>query len=421
MKKKIITFTIFLCAVLLFSQNLKANTNQKTLVILGDSIAYGTAGINNPAIPLLAGGRSYASIIEDTTGWEVINRARNSGRTRGVIDRDMIELLTLETNLAQATQEDVRKADIINVSIGGNDLQGINNTNQGGFSFGPNYLRETIAEALAYLNEDITETPVIDYLIEYLMSNVNEIITAIRELNPEALIVWFSNYVPPYHAATGILAMGVNDMFGTSNVQDAYDAAVFVIDRMNQGYQNFTEENPGSFIISDANTAFNGNPRYYNGGNLSAINADIIHPNALGHALLAVILMDTISNYFSERLVSENNKLEAEKKALEAEKAALEAAREALETERLALENERDRLEAENKALDNERGQLETDNAALESERSQLETDNETLNNNLNNANSSRSRMRTIIIIESVIIGLSVISVGVFILLKKKK
>ncbi|MCL2522413.1 MAG: GDSL-type esterase/lipase family protein [Erysipelotrichales bacterium] len=400
MKKNIIIITIFLCTILFFSQSIKANTNQKTLVILGDSIAYGQAGIVNPAIPLLAGGRNYAAIIEQTKGWEVINRARNSGRTRGVIDRDMIELLTLETTLAQATQNDVKRADIINISIGGNDLQGINNTNQGGFSFGPNYLRETIEEALAYLNDDITETPVIDYLIAYLMFNVEEIINAIRELNSEALIVWFSNYVPPYHAANGMFALAVNNMFGTSSVQDAYDAAVFVIDRMNQGYQDFIEANPGAFIISDANTAFNGNPRYYNGGDHSALTSDIIHPNALGHALLAAILMETINSYFAERLISENNRLEAERKALEAEKAA---------------------LEAERNALENERNQLETDNAALENERNLLENENESLNNDLYSANNSRNRLRTIIIIESVIIGFGVLTIGTLVLLKKKK
>ncbi|MCL2587671.1 MAG: GDSL-type esterase/lipase family protein, partial [Firmicutes bacterium] len=323
MKKFILMLAVILTASLFIGETnpglsiLAATTDneQKTLVILGDSIAYGTAGILNPATPILSGGRNYGQIIEDTKGWNVINRARNSGRTRGVVDRDMIELLTGDTERALGTQADVAKADIINISIGGNDLQGINNTNQAGFQFGPNALRETVAEALDKLDGEITETPLIDKVVEYFTNNIDEIITAIREINQDALIVWFTNYVPPYHAMTGDTpitggAWGVNFMFGTTNVQDAFDASVYIVSRINQAYADFIAANPGSFILSDAFTAFNGNPIYFNGGTMTTANADIIHPNAVGHALLAAILMETINSHFSTLLEQENNNLQ---------------------------------------------------------------------------------------------------------------
>ena len=293
------------------------NNNQTTLVILGDSIAYGTAGILNPASTHLAGARNYAQIIEDTKGWNVIQRARNSGRTRGQVDRDMIELLTGDTQRALDTQADVAIADIINISIGGNDLQGINNTNQAGFQFGGNALQEIVAEALDYINDEITETPQIDYLVEYFTNNVTEIVDAIRELNPNALIVWFTNYVPPYHATSGMLAVGTNLMFGTTSVQDAYDASVHVVSRINQIYDDFVSAN---FILSDAFTAFDGNPALFNGGALTAINADIIHPNAVGHAVLAAILMETIDAHFMSLLEQENSNLQDSNNNLTAER-----------------------------------------------------------------------------------------------------
>lgn len=305
------------------------NTSNVTLVILGDSIAYGTAGILNPASPALAGARNYGQIVGDTKGWNVVNRARNSGRTRGVIDRDMIELLTGDTQRALGTQEDVASADIINISIGGNDLQGINNTNQAGFQFGANALRDIVAEALDYISGEIVETPLMDYLIKYYTNNIEEIYTAIREINEDALIVWFKNYVPPYHAMTGDAVMGgawgINNMFGTTNVQDAYCASIEVVTRINQAKKDFITANSlsHSFILSDAFNAFNGNPVYFNGGAMNTANADIIHPNAVGHALLAALLMETIDAHIHVTLEKENSDLQNENNNLQNENANL--------------------------------------------------------------------------------------------------
>lgn len=338
--------------------------DETVLVILGDSIAYGTAGIVNPALPQLAGGQSYADIIANTKGWNVINRARNSGRTRGVSDRDMIELLTEDTERALATQADVAKADIINISIGGNDLQGINNTNQAGFSFGENFLQEAVNEALAKIDDPNLETPKIDYLIEYLMNNVDEIITAIRELNSDALIVWFSNYVPPYHVATGMLAVGVNMMFGVSP-QAAFDASNYIIDRLNEGYKDFIANNPNSFIISDANSAFNGNPALFNGGDYSAINADIIHPNAVGHAVLAAILMATINEYQHYLLLNQNNNLASENDDLRNQN-------NDLTDKNNSLNDENSNLNGQNNNLSNENGNLTEQNSTLQGQNTYL-------------------------------------------------
>ena len=252
-----------------------ASQTPPVLVILGDSIGAGY-GVN--------ANQNYGAICA-ANGYEVRNRAINSARTAGQIDRDMVELLTGNTSLALATQADVAAADIINITIGGNDLQGIDSI------LGSGYLRGVVAECNDVNN---TEKVMLSETIDYLVGTTTIILDRIIELNPDALIVVFKNYCPPYHTPGLLGGLMVSLMFGTTNYQSVYAGADYAINQVNERvWGTYLEANPGSFVFSDSNNAVR--RASDNKTNPSLFQSDLIHPTAAGHAILANILMETIS------------------------------------------------------------------------------------------------------------------------------
>ena len=105
MKKMI---SIVLCAVILvtgLSLSAGAEVRQKNLVVLGDSIAWGTGIYNSDEA-------CYGRIVANTNGYNYKNYAFDGCRSW-----DLLSLLD-----EKDVKDSIKEADIINISIGGNDF-----------------------------------------------------------------------------------------------------------------------------------------------------------------------------------------------------------------------------------------------------------------------------------------------------------
>ncbi|MCL2494382.1 MAG: GDSL-type esterase/lipase family protein [Oscillospiraceae bacterium] len=201
-----------------------AEEKQPVYVALGDSIAAGT-GLKN------AEAACYGAIIANTNGYEFLNYGVGGHRTADLIAR-------LE---AEEVSADVARADIISVSIGGND-----------FLLGDMYRMMSDA----WVRGDYAY---MDGVIESIFVNFGEIIAKIKALNPEALLLVQTLYNPE-----------------ATYKREVYQAG---LDKLNGGYARYLEEHPGSYTIVNAGAAVTPQEKM--------IAKDHIHPNAKGHVAIA--------------------------------------------------------------------------------------------------------------------------------------
>ncbi len=197
-------------------------------VVIGDSIAAGT-GLVNPET------KSYGAIVANTNGYRYINHA-----VPGYTTANLLSLLS-----ESAVSKDVKAADIISLSIGGND-------------FFAGIKPAMIVNGL--LRDDYSG---FNSIASKFSSNFAAIIKRIKKLNPDATILVQTVYNPHY------------DM-----LQETYQQAV---DRLNKVFKNYLAKHPGSFVIVDVAKAFAGHKEY--------IAIDATHPNAKGHVVIARLVL----------------------------------------------------------------------------------------------------------------------------------
>lgn len=237
MKKLIRTVAVILtvaiasvCVVMPYF-NASAEEGKLNYLLLGDSIAFG-AGIVNPDEAC------YGRIVADTNGYNYKNCAV-SGYTSSALLAHM---------LLPAVSDAIAEADIISLSIGGNDFLTSNMVLLG-------------IEAGAFNN---LET--FDEIAENFYENYCRIIEKIRELNPDAVILAQTLYNPMHNP-----------------LKEIYQAGA---DRLNAVYHRYLKENPGSIVIVDVGKAFEGHPEY--------IADDCVHPNSIGNEIIAKLVLKTL-------------------------------------------------------------------------------------------------------------------------------
>ena len=228
---------------------------QMTLVVLGDSIAWGASA---PA------GQGYASRVAHDQNMILINRAVGGWRTEHVINQLKTDVLT---------QEAIKAADVIQIAIGGNDLQ------QAGY-IGP------AIDALVLGDKSVWEQH-----SKNVADRFAQIVDLVHELNPQAPFFVFNSYTPDYKRfGDNIIGLGGNEVI-TGNMLYAL-AQDYAIPYFNSTYLAYLEQNPGAFILVDIFDAFPGNDSLYYGSGL-----DTIHPSAFGHEKLADRLNAAIDAY----------------------------------------------------------------------------------------------------------------------------
>jgi len=260
MKKIVsITVSIVLCVLVLvpFSRGLSAQTQAPLkFLVLGDSIAAGY-GVNFRD--------AYASLVAWEMGFELTNYARD-----GSTSPFLLALLKNELPPEDTTRirEAVAAADIINISIGGNNIL---------FYYDPLTLATEIVSG-SYATLDI--------ILAALKADLVAIVAEIRSLNEDCILVLQTIYDNGPWTANQQLP---------SSVQISKEAWSAMVKRGNAVFYDYHEEYPDAFYLADIYAAFGGE-----GCNPRLVSNDGIHPNKEGHAVIArtlINLLQTIKLY----------------------------------------------------------------------------------------------------------------------------
>lgn len=168
-------FSLILAAMLALSlcgctNTLPDSSGDISFVLLGDSIADGYAVADNPSY-------QYANIIADQMGYTLINDA--------VSGDDTDDLLT-KIKDEQPTAEHIRNADVIGISIGGNNLLHLS------------------AAKIAKLTVQGSDGEEAKSLLNGLKKGVNDIFSEIRNLNPNSPI-YLQTVYNPFCGTTSLL------------------------------------------------------------------------------------------------------------------------------------------------------------------------------------------------------------------------
>ncbi len=208
-----------------------AENEKQFYLVLGDSIAYGS-GISNSREAC------YGKIVADTNGYDYANHAIPGHTTTNLINRLKDE----------AVIADLKKADIISISIGGNDFL---MSNLIGLMF------DSIVKG------DHSE---FDTIADGFYTNFCEIIDIINSHNADAVILMQTLYNP----------------------QSGYLRAPYQqgADRINAAIEKYNTENPGEIVIVDVATAL--------GDDMANYADDEIHPSAQGNEIIAKVILDKL-------------------------------------------------------------------------------------------------------------------------------
>lgn len=229
--KKILS--VLLCVALVLSAfcTLSFAEGKPYYVVLGDSIAYGSGLINSRSAV-------YGKIVADTNGYDYDNFAIPGHTTKNLLSRLNNE------NVSEA----VAAADIIGISIGGN-----------------NFLTDNLP-GLVYdsiVREDYSK---FDGIAETFYTDLVEIYNTIRGLNSDGVIVLQTIYNPQ-----------------SGYVGEVYQQGA---DRINSKIVKFGEEKPGEVIVVDVASALNSPSDFAKDG---------IHPSVAGNEKIARAVLASLS------------------------------------------------------------------------------------------------------------------------------
>lgn len=233
--KKLISLALALIMALSCFSVISSAEEEKPLdyVVLGDSIAYGSGMINSIDA-------CYGKIVAETNGYTYANHSI-PGITSSV-------LLTMLTD-GEKVRESVADADIISISIGGN-----------------NFLTDNII-GLAFDSLAKKDMSRFDEISALYYEDLCTIMDRINELNPDAVVLLQTIYNPQKGAAGVVYLEG-----GT---------------KLNDMMRKYDAEHPGEIVIVEVAEALNGD--YDNFAD------DKIHPSKKGNEKIAAVILDKLS------------------------------------------------------------------------------------------------------------------------------
>lgn len=197
-------------------------------VLLGDSIAKGSGIVNYEEA-------CYGRIIANTNGYNYVNYGVD-----GLKSSELREMLN-----RQDVMESIENADIVNITIGGN-----------------NYLHGNIP--LLLLGVLLHIDPIIDTVLDAYYDDLCAIIGKIHEASPDAVILLQTLYNP----STGLLRPLLQ--YGS--------------DKLNERIFKYDKEHPGVVTIVDIAAELNGKGYCF----------AFIHPTARGNVEIAKILLKVL-------------------------------------------------------------------------------------------------------------------------------
>lgn len=231
MKKIISCLLCFLLSVHIFSVFGLAQDEKLFYMVIGDSIAYGS-GLKNPQEAC------YGKIVADTNGYDYSNYA-----VPGATSNDLISKLSEDEVVS-----DLQKADIISISIGGND-------------FLKNNPSDLIFDAV--LENNFTR---FNEIADNFYHNLCQIVDIINHYNDDAVILMQTLYNPQ-----------------SGEIGEIYQ---YGADKINDAIIKYDTENQNEIIIINTGDALNDNPENFA--------KDKIHPSAAGNKLIAKLILEKL-------------------------------------------------------------------------------------------------------------------------------
>ena len=210
-----------------------AEESKPYYLVLGDSIGYGS-GLLNPKEAV------YGKIVADTNGYDYQNDAIPGHTTANLIER-------IQTD---EVSEHIKKADIISVTIGGN-----------------NFLLGNIPELL-FEGIVLEKYEKVDLIAENFYKDLGTIEKKIHSLNSDAVILIQTIYNPQ-----------------TGYIGEVYQYAA---DKVNAQIIRYAKEHPQNFYVVDIAKALTDHSTDFA--------ADGIHPSAAGNEKIAVEILKTLKD-----------------------------------------------------------------------------------------------------------------------------
>lgn len=279
------------CVAVLAACNDDKAVEKTEIVYLGDSIAEGILG----ASPLgLRHEYAYANVLGRRNDLTYYNHSVSGHLTKDL--RAILENEDLDYDMARGLLLHVSEADIIHVSILGNDLLQSMNMNA------------VVLEAAQ------DKYDIINGIAATASGNIAVIVDRLKELNPDALIIFQNVYNPLSEKSTlvdGLTRATLSAEYGIEE-GDLRELGSGILDRLNGVLDNYLKDHPDAFVIADARSEFDRifEEDYERGKGL--IYPDYIHPSNEGHAVLA----DLTQGILEERGLVDGKKAIAEYKTM---------------------------------------------------------------------------------------------------------
>ena len=276
MRKRILSTLLALCLALslLPASALAAGGEQKSYVALGDSITTGYGLAENET--------GFAKQVADSNGYTLTNLAQD-----GATSTDLLEVVKSEANA-----DTLKNADLITVTIGGNDLMNAlyaylaeeyNNKQNSDTPITAADVKASLAGTLSEIPQvamlsfaaskipDFPDSTAANTALSTFATNFSSIISAIKGNNSSAEIIVVNQYNPYSRLSTGNLL----DLSALDSAVQALNTAI-------------SSGATAGYTVADVYTAFEEateNPCNAS-VSLPSINLDF-HPNAAGHSLIA--------------------------------------------------------------------------------------------------------------------------------------
>ena len=279
------------CVAVLAACNDDKAVEKTEIVYLGDSIAEGILG----ASPLgLRHEYAYANVLGRRNDLTYYNHSVSGHLTKDL--RAILENEDLDYDMARGLLLHVSEADIIHVSILGNDLLQSMNMN------------DVVLEAAQ------DKYDIINGIAATASENIAVIVDRLKELNPDALII-FQNVYNPLSEKSTLVDEPTRATLSAEYVIEEGDLRELgsgILDRLNGVLDNYLKDHPDAFVIADARSEFDRifEEDYERGKGL--IYPDYIHPSNEGHAVLA----DLTQGILEERGLVDGKKAIAEYKTM---------------------------------------------------------------------------------------------------------
>ena len=295
MKRKVIAALLVIallacCVAALAACNKNEGERKTEIVYLGDSIAEDILG----ASPLgLRHEYAYANVIGRRNDYTYYNHSVSGHLTKDL--RAILENEDLDYDRARGLLLHVSEADIIHISILGNDV--LQDRMDGAFETEPvtmhNIILEAAEDEYTSIDRVLNGDTVGGVTTAGSVENIKAIVDALRRLNPDALIIFQSVYNPIMDVDTPLIKQETRDALEAAGFEITLDSlhrlGDLLIERLNSALDAVLAMDgyADAFVIADGHAAFNAVYAADPSRAKDLIYPDGIHPSNEGHAVLA--------------------------------------------------------------------------------------------------------------------------------------